>query len=78
MHRRIMQLPLYASLCSLPIDIPLPLDNRTSKAVVNPVESLIGFNHENWTGWTTAIESNEKNRDCAYMAYDNLLRPAAF
>ena len=45
---------------------------RYSKAVVNPGESLISFDHEIWIDWTAAIESFREHGDCALMAYDNL------
>ena len=45
---------------------------RYCKAVVNPGESMISFNHENWIDWTVAVESFTAHGDCALMAYDNL------
>ena len=45
---------------------------RYCRAIVNPGESLISFNHENWIDWSDAIESFGSYGDCACMAYDNL------
>ena len=45
---------------------------RYCKAVVNPGESLISFDHEGWIDWTVAIDSFGSHGECALMAYDNL------
>ena len=45
---------------------------RYCKAIVNPGESMISFDHDNWIDWTVAVESFGNHGDCALMAYDNL------
>ena len=45
---------------------------RYCRAVVNPGESMISFNHKNWIDWTAAIDTFGSHGDCSYMAYDNL------